>query len=209
MQKYKTKHLTPMKKLLLILTSIFFFSFTSGEDIVLLSGNLDFLKQPKSIYVEFDYTKMSIDALSTEEGFIQYRIKKEKEDKDGKSEADVRNDWEKDKKYFSNTYIEQVKKVLKDYPAAFNNDNPKSDYKLTIALAHMDTGNPMKKSSVKYKMIYTETTTGKQTAVVAIPTTWGVAMGVMAPTVGMRISTANYYTLAGFEKFLKKNFKVK
>lgn len=201
-----------MKKIILIscvvLTALLT-SFTTGESITLLSGDLSFLKQPKSIYVEFDYSKTSIDGLSSEEGFIDYRIKKEKEDKNGKSEEDVRNDWNKDKKYFSNTFIEQTKKVLKDYPAAFNNDNPKSDYKLVITPMHIDTGNPVLKSSVKYKMIYIDVATGKEVAVVNIPKTYGVAMGMMTPTVGMRVTAAFYYTLNNFDKFLKKSFKAK
>lgn len=198
-----------MKKVLLILTvlAISLTSFTTGEDIVLMSGSLDFFNQAKSVYVEFDMSKTSIDALSSETAFVDYRIKKEKESKNGKPESAVRADWEKDKKYIINNFLIALQKNLDDYPVAFNNDNLKSDYKMVILPSHWETGNPMKYSSVKYKILVTETATGNSVAVVNVPTFNGDQMGPMNPTVGMRIVVANTLSILGLKKYLKKTFK--
>jgi hypothetical protein len=198
-----------MKKLLLILTVIVISltSSTTGEDIILMSGSLDFFNQAKSVYIEFDMSKTSIDALSSETAFVDYRIKKEKEDKNGKPETEVRANWEKDKKYIINNYLIVINKLLDDYPVAFNNDNLKSDYKMVIIPSHWETGNPIKYSSVKYKLIVTEVATGASVAVVNVPTFNGDQMGPMTPTVGMRIALANTYSILGLKKFLKKSFK--
>ena len=198
-----------MKKLLLILTVIVISltSSTTGEDIILMSGSLDFFNKSKSVYIEFDMSKTSIDALSSETAFVDYRIKKEKEDKNGKPETEVRANWEKDKKYIINNYLIVINKLLDDYPVAFNNDNLKSDYKMVIVPSHWETGNPVKYSSVKYKLIVTETATGNAVAVINVPTFNGGQMGPMTPTVGMRIALANTYSILGLKKFLKKSFK--
>lgn len=177
------------------------FAFTLGAKTKVLSGSTDVLKENKSVYVEFKMDNSSIDALDSESAFVAYKTSKHKDPKQWEK------DWTKDKAEFSNYYTEALGKVMKKMPLSFNNDNPNSDYKMVVDLMHMETGNPMKYSSVECKLIFTETTTNKEVLQLYMPRSRGAQMGPSTPTVGMRIKIALYGSAKIFQGFYKKEIK--
>ncbi|MCT4622213.1 MAG: hypothetical protein N4A46_01225 [Schleiferiaceae bacterium] len=169
-----------------------------------MSGDSSFLKKSSTVYVEFDISEASIDGLDSEADFIEYKRKKEK----SRSEADKwEKAWNKDKEDFGEYYGEVLRKATKKYPASFNIDDPESDYKMVVQPIHIETGTPIKYSSIETKLIFTEIASGEEVAVIYIPASRGLQMGPMSPTTGYRVKAAAAGSAKMIAKFYKKLLK--
>ena len=115
--------------------------------------------------------------------------------------------WNKDKDGFIESYNEYIGKYCKKMPSTFNIDDPDSDYKMVVQPIHIETGNPMKYSSVETKLIFTETSTGEEKAVIYVVQSRGAQMGPMTPTSGMRVQAALGGSASLFAKYYKKLMK--
>lgn len=163
-------------------------------------GNDSFLKKKVTVFVEFDFSKTSLDGLDSEEEFVAYKRKKEKNTKEAdKWEAA----WDKDKAGFVEYYLEFLSKKCKKFPASFNIDDPDSDYKMVVQPIHIETGTPVKKSSVETKIFFFDTKSNEQVAEHYMPKSQGTQMGPMSPTTGMRVKVA----LAGSASIFAKYYK--
>ena len=131
---------------------------------------------------------------------MDYKRSKEKK----KSEADKwERDWNKDKENFLEFFEEYLSKQCKKYPASFNIDDPDSDYRMVVEPVHIETGNPVKYSSVETKIYWYDVKTGEEVAEHYIPASKGAQMGPMSPTTGYRVQIA----LAGTAKMFAKYYK--
>lgn len=196
-----------MKKLIYLgvcLSAITLIAFAPGKKTNLLSGNDSFLKKAVSIHVVFDMSKSSVDGLDSEEGYIEFNKKKKKNAADAKKWEDG---WKKNKNDFGEVYTEYIGKKLKKTSLTFNMDDPESDYKLIVEPMHIETGSPVKYSSVETKLIFIETATGEEKAVIYVPPSRGVQMGPMSPTSGMRVQIALVQSAAMFAKYCKAKLK--
>ncbi len=192
-----------MKKLNTILFLVGISANVAFGQATLIKGNLDFMKESKSIFVEFDMSKATIDALSSEEAYIAYKTKGKDAEKDVNKWLEG---WNKDKKNFGDYFMEAMKRSNKKYPLAFNNDNPSSDYKMLVTVLHIETGNPIKYSSVKLKLTVTDAS-GKTVADMNIANATGAQMGPMTPTVGIRVNYALAVAASMYTKIVKKTVK--
>lgn len=165
-----------------------------------IKGNDSFLKKGVSVFIEMDYSKTSLDGLDSEDEFIKYKRGKEKNTKEAdKWEAA----WKKDTESLLEYYQEYINKKCKKYPASFNIDNPKSEYKMVVQPIHIQTGTPIKGSSVETKLIFYKMDSNEEVAQVYIAESDGVQMGPMSPTTGMRVKIAFANSAAMFAKYYK------
>lgn len=189
-----------MKKSIIIICSVAFLTFTAFTlaKPTVMKGDAAFLKESNSIYVEFDMSTTTLDGLESEEEFVAYKKKKAKDPEKWEQ------GWEKDKKNFGNYYIEALKRKCKKLPCSFNDDDPESDYKVVVKPVHLETGNPIKKSSVEVKMHFYKNGEETEAAVIHIPKTYGVQQGPMSATVGQRMVITFNNSALVFAKFYKK-----
>lgn len=165
-----------------------------------VKGNDSFLKKNVTVFIEMDYSKTSLDGLDSEEEFIEYKRSKKKDKKDAdKWEAD----WKKDTEGILEYYQEYLDKKCKKYPATFNIDDPDSDYKMVVQPIHIQTGTPVKKSSIETKLIFYKMDTNEEVATIYVAESDGVQMGPMSPTTGMRVRYSFGTSAALFAKYYK------
>jgi hypothetical protein len=163
-------------------------------------GNDTFLKKKVTIFIEFDFSKTSLDGLDSEEEFIEYKRKKEK----NKKEADKwEAAWNKDTEGFLEYYQVFLSKKCKKYPASFNIDDPDSDYKMVVQPIHIQTGTAVKKSSVETKIFFFDTKTNERVAELYMPKSDGAQMGPLSPTTGMRVKMSLGSSASIFAKYYK------
>tara|TARA_B100000508_G_C11465730_1_gene282276 strand:+ start:4599 stop:5168 length:570 start_codon:yes stop_codon:yes gene_type:complete len=184
----------------LAVVAIPLFSFAPGEKTRKLSGNTNFLKEKVSIFVEFDYSKTSVDGLDSEVDYIEYKMKNE----ESQEEADKwKNAWENDKKSFVEYFGNTISGKTKKYPATFNIDNLEADYKLIVQPVHIGTGTPVKSSSFECKFIFINSKTKEEEAVIYCPKTSGSQAGPMSSSMAGRVNLAMLYTINNFSKYYK------
>lgn len=170
-----------------------------------VKGNIDFLREPATILVEFDMSKTSLDGLDSEEEFIEYKLNKVKEK--GKDPVKWEKGWKKDKISFANYFMMGLNKKFKKSGLVFNDDDPDSKYKMVYKPSHIETGTPVKKSSIKGKLHFYDMESGDEIAVLYLPVAYGEQMGPMTPTVGIRLNSCLYYSATILAKFYKKETK--
>lgn len=176
-------------------------AFTAGSKLKVLEGDQNILKESKSVYVELDFSNAKLDALDSEEAFVEYKKGKSKDPEQWEK------DWKKDKNNFISYYTESMERACKKYPFTFNNDNPDSDYKLVVEMMDVQTGNPVKKSSVESKLHFYANGSEEKALSIYLPKSYGVQMSAMTPTVGMRVNVAMATSIRYFKSFYKKAMK--
>jgi len=191
-----------MKRILMVLVlATFCLTAFAQKKAKFMKGNIDFLRKPTTILVEFDMSKTSLDGLDSEEEFIDYKTKK------AKDPAKWKKGWKKDKINFANTYMMGLNRKFKKTGLVFNDDDPDSKYKMVYRPVHIETGNPMKKSSIKGKLHFYDMETGEEIAILYMPPAYGEQMGPSTPTVGIRLNACLYYSATALAKFYKKETK--
>jgi hypothetical protein len=176
----------------------------AGERVTFIKGDASIFSGNNSFLVEMDLTNTSIDALDTEAAFIEY--KKSKKEKG----ADTwEQDWNNDKKNFLTSYVEQLARATKKTSLKFSQDDPSSKYKMVLRPNHIETGNPMKYSSVEMKAHIYDMATNEEVAIIHVVPSRGAQMGPMTPTVGMRVNYAMMGSAQMMAAYIKKSLKAK
>jgi hypothetical protein len=193
------KFKTMKKPSILLLFCLLVSSSLMAAKVTFIKGDASIFKGKKSFLIEFDWSQASFDGLESEAEYIKFTRNKKKEKAD-----EWEKDWQNDKKNLVPYYQEFLSSRLKNLEASFNVDDPDSDYKMVIRPSHVDTGSPVKYSSIEMR-IHVLDKEGKEVAIIAVPMVRGAQMGPMTPTIGMRLKMALANSGNLLAKFLKKN----
>ena len=187
-----------MKTLLITLCAALIGTTTiAGKPVTFIKGDKSIFKGDASFLVEWDMSLSSIDALDTEEAFVEYYKGKEKDPEKWE------NGWKKDKAGFANTYVEMLSKDLKKTKLKISSDDPDSKYKMIVRPMKVKTGTPVRYSSIEMKIHIIDMATDEEVAVLHVPEVRGVQWGMTTPTMGMTVNVAIMYSSKFFSKFIK------
>ncbi|MBP6390803.1 MAG: hypothetical protein KA175_10645 [Flavobacteriales bacterium] len=170
----------------------------AGKPITFIKGDKSIFKGDASFLVEWDMSLSSIDALDTEEAFIDYYKGKEKDPEKWE------NGWKKDKAGFLNAYVESLARDLKKTKLKVSSDDPESKYKMIVRPMKMKTGTPMRYSAIEMKLHVIDMASQEEVAIIHVPEVMGVKWSMMTPTLGMTVNYAVVYSARYMAKFVQK-----
>ena len=173
-------------------------SSMAGEPVTFIKGDKTIFRGDNSFLVEMDLSTTSIDALDTEEGFVQYNKGKAKDPEKWE------NGWKTDKASFLTRYVETMSRELKKTSLKVSSDDPDSKYKMILKPDKIHTGTPVRYSSVEMKISVVDMATQEEVAILHVADVRGVEWGMMTPTVGMTVSMAMMNSAHVLDKFIKK-----
>ncbi len=175
----------------------------AGKPVTFIKGNKSIFKGDASFLLEWDMAASAVDGLDTEEGFIEYYTKKEKDPEKWL------NGWKKDKAGFLNTYVEMLARDFKKTRLKFSSDDPDSKYKMIVRPMKIVTGTPVRYSGIELKLHVIDMATQEEVAVIHVPQVRGVQWGPMTPTAGLTVNMAVATSARFFSKFIKKTLEGK
>ncbi len=195
-----------MKSLLITAVLCLFATSIYAQKIVVESGDLDFLKNEKSITVKFTYENMLVGKM-TEEEYVEKKRGDANAKKPGSGD-DWYESWIADRKTrFEPKFIELFNKYTGEKGAQLTTADD-SKYIMTVNTHFTEPGFNVvvaaQYSSINARAIFTDRETGKELAVVSIDNSSAKNAGY---DVGYRIQES--YAKAGRElaKFLNKKLK--
>ena len=193
----KLNHILSTALLLGSLTAV------AGKPITFIKGDNKIFKGENSFLVELDLSTSSIDALDTEEAFVEYNKGKEKDPEKWE------NGWKKDKAGFLNAYVESLSRDLKKTKLKVSSDDPESKYKMILRPNKIKTGTPMRYSSIEMKIHVIDMATQEEVAIIFVPEVTGTKWSMMTPTLGMTVNFAVVYSARFLSKYITKSLKAK
>lgn len=98
-----------------------------SQKFVSFTGDIKILKNEKSLNIDFSYEKMKVGELKSEQEYIEKRMKEYNEKKTGKGEEWL-NEWNDNKKYWENGFIEILNKVLRKNNVTVNQNQIDAKY---------------------------------------------------------------------------------
>jgi|WetSurSiteA1Bulk_404760.scaffolds.fasta_scaffold00373_2 hypothetical protein len=202
-----------MKKnvLLVLIVGLFTGLCANAQKMVLKSGSFEFIKDQKTILVQYDYSNLGVGKYDKEEDYVAKKVEDYNKDEAGKGEK-WKTDW----------YNDRSKRYEPKYELLFNEnmagrglkcDKAASDAKFTMTVhttfiePGFNVGVTRKPAYINTEMIFKETASGKEVAVVTVQNCPGRdAMGFDYDT-GYRIEEAYAKLGKSMASFINKNVK--
>lgn len=202
------KHLKTILVSLLVLTA----SITNAQKIT--KGNLNFLKRGESVYIHFDYSKMSVGEYSTEANYIKSRVRDYNEKQPGKGDKWA-SQWNQAKKNkYQPKFVQLLEKYSKKSKLKFVKKKDNAIYGMKIVTNFLEPGFHIgvvrRLAEINVTVVFYEISNpDKILCKIEIPKSYGNNMGFNDYDSSERISAA--YAKAGktLGKVLKKKVKKK
>lgn len=176
---------------------------TAGKPITFIKGDNSIFKGDNSFLVELDLSVTAIDALDTEEAFVEFNKGKEKDPEKWE------NGWKQDKASFLTNYVEMLSRDLKKTPLKISTDDPDSKYKMILRPTRITTATPFRYSSVEMKIHVLDMATQEEVAIIHVPNIVGTKWSMMTPTMGMTVNIALVGSARYLSKYINKSLKAK
>ena len=108
----KIKQMIKKYGLLVVLINLVFITVVSGQDNVLISGNMDFLKQEKVFNVVFNYESMAVGVFRTEAEYVQKKVTELNNSETGKGDKWLEKWNFKKSSDFPRTFLKSLNKKI-------------------------------------------------------------------------------------------------
>lgn len=173
------------RKIQIFVIFIFFSGILYGQQICLVSGNLDFLNGQTKLMTKYDYEGMSVGEYDNELHYVDEMVKKLNEDKPGKGDK-WREGWFRNKtKRFHPSFELALNKRVKKKGVIFGSIFEDAKYTLIIKFIRIEPGYSFAfasaVSNISVYMIFIETNNPEnEMARILIPICTGSTAGYMA-----------------------------
>lgn len=143
-------------------------SFSYGQKMKVLEGNCDFLKNEKSINIEYDYSEMSVGKFDTEEEYVNKKVAEHNEKEAGKGDK-WKESWEGSRQRVFHPKFEALfNKGLAKRGLSGSQDATDSKYTLIVKTLFLEPGFNIgvmsKAASTNLEYIFVETESRKVVA---------------------------------------------
>lgn len=173
----------------------------AGKPVSFIKGNNSIFKGSSSFLVEMDLSTTAIDALDTEQAFVEYNMGKEKDP------TKWENGWKQDKAGFLNAWVNQMARSLKKTQLKVSSDDPDSKYKMILRPNKIKTGTPVRYSAVEMKIHVYDMATQEEVAIIHVPEIRGTQWSIYTPTMGMTVNMAIIQSAGFLAKYINKSLK--
>jgi hypothetical protein len=130
---------TKFLKTLILLVTMLSGMLVSAQKFIPYSGDINILKNQKTLNVRFNYEKMKVGALSSEKEYIEKRVNEYEAKKSGKG-AEWLSEWNDNKKSWEAGFVETLNKKLKKNGIVSGLNQNQANYTLYIYPLFLEIG---------------------------------------------------------------------